>query len=391
MVQLDSAHDDTFRDKATWMHCGVPTWAWEFPELHLLKNDVAPSPEAGGPRYRELFRTACSLRCLEYLWAGSEEDYTAFVRGQPSRRTTLTKERFRSLHHWVKNILVDDSGLMGMRYLMLVHDAGKCAAVVKMTQDAGLDWTDHDDLLRCVMKTPRLQTALLPNLGVLGEGKSVLVRDVLGLECNLGQVMQGEAPAGVLLGWDGVGSHVRDWYLVHLLLDLAGVKASDGRVGATALTLPVVDEFTDLAEAMGSGETAAGMDRYGCYLSLRATVLGLSERVADADLVAVTRLALMLQVMDATGAAPDCGSWEGADPESPAVLRRELGRDGVSVHAFRPYYGPAFMRVTAQKAGIRAAMDGLAARLGRARAAMGEPEPGITNLDFRQEALGVRS
>jgi len=32
------------------MHCGVPTWAWEFPELHLLKNDVAPSPEAGGGR-----------------------------------------------------------------------------------------------------------------------------------------------------------------------------------------------------------------------------------------------------------------------------------------------------------------------------------------------------
>ena len=133
------------------------------------------------------------------------------------------------------------------------------------------------------------------------------------------------------------------------------------------------------------------MDRYGCYLSLRATVLGLSERVADADLVAVTRLALMLQVMDAAGAESVCASWEDADPQIRAVLRRELGRDGVSVHAFLPYYGPAFMRVTAQKAGIRAAMDGLAARLGRARAAMGEPEPGITNLDFRQEALGVRS
>lgn len=390
MGQSNSVRDGAFADTSIWERCGVPSWAWELPELGLLIDDEAPSPEAVGVDYRELLRTACSLRCLERLWAGTEEDYIVFVAGQP-RDVALTRERFRALHRWLNGVLTDEIGLEGMRYLMLVHDAGKCATIVQMAQDAGFTWNDHDELLRRVMENRGLQTALLPTFGVLDRGMQDVVLDVLTLECNLGQVMQGEAPAGVLVAWEGAGPRVRDWYLVHLLLDLAGVRAGDGKAGAMILTSPVMDEFDDLAKAMGSTEPVPAIARYSHYLRLRATALGLGERVAETDLVAVTRLALMLQVLDAAAAESVCAAWNGADPGTRAVLRSELGRDGTAVHAFLPYYAPAFMRMTAERAGIGAAMDELAACLGHARSAVGEPGAGITALDLTQAALGRSS
>ncbi len=157
------------------------------------------------------------------------------------------------------------------------------------------------------------------------------------------------------------------------------------------LTSPVIDEFTDLAEAMGSKEEAEGTARYSRYLDLRATALGLDERVAESDLVAVTRLALMLQALDAAGAESVCAAWKDAAPETQAVLRSELGRDGITVHAFLPYYAPAFMRRTAARAGIGAAVEALAARLEHARTTIGEPEGSVTNLDLTQAALGGNS
>lgn len=327
------------------------------PEWELLVGSgIAATPEAAQTQpddAAEAKRTQCSLNCLRYLYEGSDESYDALTAAQ-NDAVKLKREEFDELHGWFKEVLPDEQSFNTMQYVMLIHDAGKNS---RLSQEMALDEhaADHDEVLDLLLSSDQYadqRAALLPTFESLDSQTQEQIRGVFGIRLNFGQFLQAEAPAAALAGLpEGTQEPVRSMYVMHAMLDIAGVAGHINPDSSMVLNSPTYRSMKAANAALTNPQLTSDTARYDYYLAYRAEQLGASGEGLNeqADLKAKVRLACMLRYdsgeqFDALSEA--YGTL--AEPVK-AILEAELGRDGERDRATLPYYGPAMLKALTDK------------------------------------------
>ncbi len=322
------------------------------PEWKLLVGSgIAATPEAAQAQpddAAEAKRTQCSLNCLRYLYEGGDENYEAMTAVQ-NDAVKLKREEFDELHDWFKTVMPDEQSFNTMQYVMLIHDAGKNS---RLSQEMSLDEhaADHDEVLDLLLSSEQYteqRAALLPTFEALDSQTQEQIRGVFGVRLNFGQFLQAEAPAAALAGLpEGTQEPVRSMYVMHAMLDIAGVTGHINPDSSMILTSPTYRSMKAANAALTNPELTSDSARYDYYLAYRAEQLGVNSEGLNEqeDLRAKVRLACMLRY--------DSGEQFNALSEAygtlaepvKAILEAELARDGEQDRATLPYYGPAMLK-----------------------------------------------
>lgn len=327
------------------------------PEWKLLVGGgIAATPEAAQAQpddAAEAKRTQCSLNCLRYLYEGGDDNYDTLTAVQ-NDAVKLKREEFDELHDWFKEVLPDEQSFDTMQYVMLIHDAGKNS---RLSQEMSLDEhaADHDEVLDLLLSSKQYadqRAALLPTFDSLDSQTQEQIRGVFGVRLNFGQFLQAEAPAAALAGLpEGTQEPVRSMYVMHAMLDIAGVTGHINPDSSMVLTSPTYRSMKAANAALTNPELTSDSARYDYYLAYRAEQLGVSGEGLNehGDLKAKVRLACMLRY-DSREQFNTLSEAYGtlAEPVK-AILEAELARDGERDRATLPYYGPAMLKALTDK------------------------------------------
>lgn len=333
------------------------------PEWQLLRGDtMADSPEAVGLGVNnpEVQRTLCSINCLEYLLSGSDEDYAQLTTAQ-NPAVKLKRDQFATLHEWTRQTLPTQAAANTMRYIMLVHDAGKNMELfTKMGLQQGT--VDHDQAFSMLLSLPEYADArasLLPTFQHISAPAQDQIKAIASIPLNFGQFMQGEAPAQALTVLDGYSAEpIRSMYVLHAILDIAGVA---GHINADS-SLVLTSSIYQSMEAAHAALTQPGLNaarRYNQYLQYRAQQFGVeaSTLESSAATIAQVRLGCMLRCDSSASFAKIAEAFTSLPSPAQDILTAELARDGINDRATLPYYGPALLKSIVDKRDIVSAFN----------------------------------
>lgn len=331
----------------------------QLPEWQLLSGeDVAITPEATQGKIdldAEKKRTQCSLNCLGYIYEGGEESYAKLTEVQ-NESVRLTPEQFSGLHEWFTGTLDTPEKLETMQYIMVIHDMGKSGRVY---DQMGIDpkSVDHDEVLINLLNDPRYDEQrhnLLPTFSKLPAANQKIVADVLSTRLNYGQFLQAEAPAAVLDGVpEDLDETTRNMYVMHAMLDIAGVVGHVKPDSSIILTSPTYMSMVRAGAALSSTELNGAVERYNAYLGYRAEQFGVNLEGQYAlgvmEAKAKVRLGCMLRYASPEQFGPLNDSFDTLPLAVKAILISELNKDGINDRATLPYYGPALLKALTDK------------------------------------------
>jgi len=337
----------------------IPEWKF------LSGDDVAATPESVREQAdleAEEKRTLCSLNCLRYIYEGGDANYEGLtvVQGDSTR---LSKEQFGELHTWFTNTLDSQEKLDTMQYIMVIHDIGKSGHIY---EQMGVDpkSVDHDEILIDLLNDPafaKQKEALLPTLSKLSAESQKTVAEVLGIGLNFGQFMQAEAPAAVLNAFpDDLNDIVKNMYLMHSILDIAGVVGHINPNSSVILTAPTYMAMGMAKDALLDSRLHGPKDRYNAYLQCRAEQFGISaddDVGQNVDDNAKVRLGCMLRCVSSDDFQPLGAAYDSIPTSSRFIMSNELARDGITDRATLPYYGPALLKALIGKNSMAASLE----------------------------------
>ncbi len=329
------------------------------PEWQLLSGyDVAATPEAASGQFdldAEKKRTQCSLNCLRYLYEGGDENYAALTEVQ-NEAVRLTREQFDELNNWFTETLDEHQSFETMQYIMLIHDIGKSGRVF---DEMGIDpkEVDHDEVLTSLLGNSQYaaqQESLLPSYGKFPEEEQKLIQRIFGIRLNYAQFLQTEGPAASLEAIpEDLEEKTRSMYVMHAMLDLAGVVGHVNPDSSIVLTFPTYMSMSRATAALSSTELSGATERYNTYLEYRAQQLGVNTQELGTDQIAEAkaqvRLGCMLRYASPEQFEPLKEAYDNLALAVKTILTTELNKTGIDDRATLPYYGPALLKALSEQ------------------------------------------
>lgn len=219
--------------------------AMEAPEMKLFDTS-----ETFGPRSakEEKARTCCSIGCLnsvlyacDALLRRDDADlhlcYQLFY-GKQNEGTRLTLESFKEICKYVNSVLKTEEDWKAMAIFLVINDLGKLVNFVKKVETSiGYESADHDKVLHTGLKA---HPEFSPSFASLSERHKKILLEALRISCdfNMGQYVQSENVPASLKPLVNVDKEALDYYMIHVLFDIAGAAGHKCSVGSL-----VVDEF----------------------------------------------------------------------------------------------------------------------------------------------------
>lgn len=337
------------------------------PELLLLAGAVQATPEGAGSgkgsisekifgqKHIEFDRTAVGISVLNWIL---QDDYEHFTECQPEG-VRLSRESFDELRDYTCRVLQSNDGTEALLALivlsrtgmvrtdawaamvafMAVNDLTKIDEVVHgIEKQHGISDVDHDKVLyRALTANPDVSPSFAR---LLPEFKNMILEG-LSAEFNIGQLMQGECPAGSLRKVSTLSSAALDFYLLHAFCDIAGAAGHMNEKGSLVMTEPTYRSFKLAVESLEKLREGRGIEEvYWDYFRKRADQYGLDvSRPAER---ALTRVACMLRLSNEAEVRTLKGAFESLPQNVQGILTRELNMNGTQDgQAILPYYAPA--------------------------------------------------
>lgn len=322
----------------------------DYPEMGWLTGSVNATPEGTsnpdptqlvsqrifGAKHTEFDRTAVGI--MTFLWVIRGE-YEAFTACQPPA-VRLSRENFSELRRYTIDILHDNpQALDALIVYTVINDLGKIKAIVDEVQRrAGTNEIDHDKILyRALDEHPDIS----PSFNRLSAYYKRLIVNGLKAQFNLGQFVQGENVPASLSGLTDLDRASLDFYLLHVVYDIAGAAGQVKQNGSLVMSEPTYQGFrlslASLAKLARGWKLA---EVYDDFLASKGEIFGLDVR--DATQRAAIRISCMLRLNDGDQAKCVLAILSSMPRNERAILERELNRTGVDDgYATLLYYAPA--------------------------------------------------
>ena len=346
--------------KSTVIESAIKIVADNYPEMRWLTGDVHATPEGivaatqgrsiseklFGANHIEFNRTAVGIMTL--LWV-LNDDYESFTASQnPAVR--LTRKSFEELRAYTEHILNNKpEALDAMITYMLTFDAliaytvindlGKIESVVEMVKkESGVEEVDHDKILAIALEHhPEISTSF----NRLADGYKRMILTGLKANFNFGQFIQGENVPASLSGLIGLDKEAFDFYMLHVIYDIAGAAGHVKEAGSLIVTEPTYQGFKQGIDALDKLNAGASMvTAYDDFLEAKGAGLGLDVHTPVER--AVIRLCAMLRITDKEKARQVLEALDLLAPNERVILEKELNITGVDDgYATLLYYAPA--------------------------------------------------
>lgn len=322
----------------------------EYPEMSWLAGSVNATPEGFaisdptqsvsqrmfGAKHIEFDRTAVGI--MTFLWV-IKGDYEKFTECQPEA-ARMTRQSFEELRSYTLSILADDpKALDALIAYTVINDLGKIKAIVAEVQKhSGSDEIDHDKILYNALEH---HPEVSPSFSRLSDYYKDLIVNGLKAKFNLGQFVQGENIPASLSGLIRLDSASLDFYLLHVVYDIAGVAGQVKQNGSLVMNESTYQGFKLSLAALGLIAEGMSLDKvYDAFLAEKAKIFGLD--ISNPTERAVTRVCCMLRVADSKQAQKVFDIFTCLPKNERAILEKELNLTGVSDgYATLLYYSPA--------------------------------------------------
>lgn len=306
-----------------------------------------PSERVFGKVYGEFDRTLNAIMFLKWVLAGDLEKIT-----KNQQEPKLTAASLAEIQKFTNETIQSEADWDAMLTYMALHDVAK-------DKDAGAYFrkllssttNDHDEImLEAVSK--RLDQ--FPSLVRLNDFQRQKILQSLAARFNMGQWNQAENYAGNLKGLRSITQENLNFYLVHVLGDIAGAKASlpNGSNGNMLMDEGVYNGFRYGFAALQLLKQGHSLQEVADYLlESRAIKLGfhiyVDPKVENPKISqknrAVARLCVLMNLQNSSDVQPVRRALD----EMPTRLREqfisELNRNGVDDSAILFYQLPAFL------------------------------------------------
>ncbi len=321
-----------------------------YAEMNWLTGSVNTTPEGSANRgttqsvsqrlfnakHIEFDRTAVGI--MTFIWV-LKGDYEKFIECQPEA-AKLTRRSFDELRAYTLNIL-DDSpeALDALITYTVINDLGKIKSIVAEIQNrSGVEEVDHDKILYYALEH---YPEVSPSFNRLSDYYKTLVIDGLKATFNLAQFVQGENVPASLAGLVGLDKASLDFYLLHVVYDIAGAAGQVKQNGSLVMNESTYQGFKLSLAALSLIAEGKSLDKvYDAFLAAKASVLGLV--VFNSIERAITRVCCMLRVADAVQAQRVLDIFKNLPKNERAILEKELNLTGVDDgYATLLYYSPA--------------------------------------------------
>jgi len=346
-----------------------------YEEVNLLTGKVDTSPQVlpkgaksaegetlfpsqkvfNGEKHDEFDRTVNAIMFLKWV---KDNNLKAIIGNQPAGKQ-LTQESLDKLKKLMGETLKTDEDWDAMIVYMSIHDITKSQKIADHIRTTlNLTTKDHDKiLLHALEEMPEM----FPNFSRLPEMQKQKIIRGMKADFNIGQFNQGENFAKNLDGLNGLDKESLDFYLMHVVADIAGVLGHLNPNGAMLMNKSVYKGFDYGIEALkGLGKGKNSVEVYDDMLKLHAKDLDLNiDYPIDK---ATTKISLLLGVGNAADAKAVKSSLRSLPKNIRLQIMDELNSNGVDDSAILVYYLPHFLKNL--KAARGAESDGLLEGLG---------------------------
>lgn len=320
----------------------------KFVEMSWLTGAVNATPEGSvssdgnfsvvlfGGAHTEFDRTAVGMLALRWLL---DDDYEAFVACQ-SGPARLTREGFNEMRAFATRVCGNAEAVRAMYVYMVVNDLGKIKAVVETLRErSGVQDVDHDNLLLALLEE---NPEVSPSFANLSDEYQSLILEGLRAKWNGSQGIQAE---DVAASWSGVADlspKALDFYLLHLVCDVAGAAGHVKQNGSGVMNGPCWLGFKLLIQALELFKKGASPVQVRAeYLRLRGDLLG--SDTSSPEGLALTVIGCQLRAFDRESGKWIKAAFHSLAEAERAILVECMGRDGLSNLGYLLYYSPALL------------------------------------------------
>lgn len=225
----------------------------------------------------------------------------------------------------------------------VLNDLGKVKSVVAKINDelqrhGEAAEIDHDKILRIALER---YPEVAPSFARLPEPLQKVFVASLSADFNFGQLLQAENVPASLLGLVGMEQRALDFYMLHVLFDIAGAAGHvrhDGSVVMTESTYRGFEIGWEAVRELTRGASASEV--YDAFLTNKVAPLGIDASTKQGR--AIGRIACMLR-MSSTAEADGLKKAFAELPRAErAILEKELNQTGIGDgFATLLYYAPA--------------------------------------------------
>ena len=213
-------------------------------ELKWLKEgSVNATPEGKSTNDMEYWRTMCSIILLEYVL---KNDYLAFVAVQPMD-LRLSENSFKEIREFVTSVLRTPEDVEAMKAYLIINDLGKVKDFVEKIKE--IESVNHDRILYEGLKN---HSELSPTFSSLSKEYQELILEGLKTNFNMGQFVRGECLPVDLKPLKNTKKRAFDFYMVHVLFDIAGAKGHVHHTSSAICTEMYWKRFSWALSAIGN-------------------------------------------------------------------------------------------------------------------------------------------
>ncbi len=269
---------------------------------------------------------------------------------QSARFANLSEDNFNALCDLVHEQITSDQDLETALYILVSHDLGKTDRLIHEYESFfRTSAADHDALLFGLLHA---RPELFPGFGKLPKEGRQLYIQILGTNCNLGHVIQGEGPAATL---EDIVTASPDAKKLRVLTELFDFAGSDGHRDHTRTLRLNDDTYFDYMAVMAAVESDDPETAYKNYMTLRGKRAGIiKDKIKTPEDLAKCRVVCMARIHNEEEGKQLADVWDGLSTRDKATLTREFnvsGLRGFGTPAILPYYGPALMTTAIHSSG----------------------------------------
>ncbi|MBR2704809.1 MAG: hypothetical protein IKE91_05000 [Clostridia bacterium] len=311
------------------------------PELRWLKEGtIHATPEGPETEDKEYKRTWCSVELLRFVLDGN---YDAFCECQ-SVDVRITPESFAKVREFVKSVLKNEEDEKAMAYYLIINDLGKIGDFVqKIKDELGFESVDHDMILFEGLKA---NPELSPSFAALDEKYRNLILAGLKANFNMGQFVQSECFPANLIPLKDVEKDALDFYLIHVLFDIAGAAGHVKSNGSLVFNEVYTNRFywaLESIRAMCDGEMTAAR-AYDEYLIKTMEYFGLYVSLISEESMVIAKLLNLIRVTNHDEAKQVEKAFYDLPTYTRENLAKELTATGIDDSAILLYYLPAMLQ-----------------------------------------------
>ena len=287
-----------------------------------------------GKAYPEFDRTMAALLLFKKLLKG---DYEGFVQGQPEN-VRLQRESFLEISKLVRRVAFNTSTRDALFSFLIFNNIGKSKAIINyLKASAGIGENNHQRVMAQVLSH---YSFISPTFQRLDEHQRQMVLNSFEKEFNLGQMIQGEAPAAFILEHAKRSKEERDFYLATSLLKIAAAAGQVNVNGSIVMKQPTYDGIKMVLDSMQNMEAseAAVVQAHQNFLRRRSQTF-IPEQYRDQ--LWITSACLMFRCQSVADGQGLIEALNSLSVEDKRVLQKEFSATGFgNDSASLLYYGP---------------------------------------------------